>query len=79
MDDALHAQWDAMMNEMEMFYNDHQSKMKPIQRMEQGKLYAGFADSIWYRVQLIDYGDIKDTVIFNLNCFFIPFSTHLKT
>lgn len=64
------------MNDMDLFYSEHESTLTPVGLLERGCLYASQIDGIWARVELIAYTESGDV---NVHFFFLFPEKHYIT
>jgi hypothetical protein len=63
--------WDEMMNEMEIYYSQHHTKLRPVDHLETDRLYVGCHDGDWCRLEYIGSSDdVIKYFILNLVDFF---------
>ena len=43
--------WDDMINEMEMHYEQYHRSMRPVEHLESDRLYVGCVDKEWCRLE----------------------------
>lgn len=61
-DSEQYSAWEEMMNDMDLFYSEHEASLTPVGLLERGCLYASQIDGIWARVELMAYtenGDVE--------------------
>lgn len=59
-DSEQYSAWEEMMNDMDLFYSEHEATLNPVGLIERGCLYASQIDGIWARVELIAYTENGD-------------------
>lgn len=59
-DSEQYSAWEEMMNDMDLFYSEHEATLNPVGLLERGCLYASQIDGIWARVELISYTENGD-------------------
>jgi hypothetical protein len=77
--------WDEMMNEMEIYYSQHHTKLRPVENLVTDRLYVGCHDGDWCRLEYIGSSDdvIKDLILnhvdffFKNHIFFVCFSLYM--
>jgi hypothetical protein len=63
-DSEQYSAWEDMMNDMDLFYSEHEATLNPVGLLERGCLYASQIDGIWARVELIAYTENGDVGLY---------------
>lgn len=54
------------MNDMDLFYSEHEATLNPVGLLERDCLYASQIDGIWARVELMSYTENGDVGLFKV-------------
>ena len=52
MDSEQYAEWEDMINEMEIFYTEKETVLPQVSKLDPNTLYAAKVDGTWLRIQL---------------------------